>query len=159
MRRKSQVQRQRVFSGDEARGAVERQIKPGPLSHHQQSILKLNNVKKVDEDPDEPGGQARDLQPVQIGDGGEAAYGGEIPFVEIMERFELFATKTRANHFRDISTLLDGRLRDAGKRLAGLMAEIRQIADDEYLRVARYGHVRFDQDAAGFVERRAGILI
>src|SRR3984957_20815126 len=100
MQRRSQVQRQRVFAGDEARGAVESQIEPGPLRHHQQSILKLNNVKKVDEDPDEPGGQARDLQPVQIGDGGEAAYGGEIPFVEIMERFGLLVTKTRGSYFR-----------------------------------------------------------
>src|SRR3984957_20090767 len=145
MRRKSQVQRQRVFSGDEARGAVESQIEPGPLRHDQQSILKLNDVKKVDEDPDEPGGQARDLQPIQIRDGSEAADGGKISLVEIMERFELFATKTRANDFRDIGALLNGGLRDAGKRLAGLMAEIRQIAGDEYLPVARHGHTRGNQ--------------
>src|ERR1700722_20742250 len=110
MQRRSQVQRQRVFAGDEARGAVESQIEPGPLRHHQQSILKLNNVKKVDEDPDEPGGQARDLQPVQIGDGGEAAESSEISFVEIMKWFGLFAVKTRANHFRDIGALLNGGL-------------------------------------------------
>ena len=44
--RKLQIQRQRIFAGDQARGAVEGEVKPGPLQHHQQPILKLHDVEQ-----------------------------------------------------------------------------------------------------------------
>ena len=53
-RNNSQIQRQGIFAGDQPRGAVEGEIQPGPLQHHQQTILKLHDVEQVHEDPHQP---------------------------------------------------------------------------------------------------------
>jgi len=51
-----EVEGQRIFAGDQARGTVKGEVEPGPLGHDQQAILKLDQVEQVDKGPNHPGG-------------------------------------------------------------------------------------------------------
>ncbi len=51
------------FSSDEAGGAGVGQVQPRPLNENQQAILKLDDVKKVNKQPDDPGGKTGEVEP------------------------------------------------------------------------------------------------
>src|SRR5690348_5819775 len=64
---RSQIEREGILSGDQSRGATPGDIQPGPLERDQQAVLKLDHIDEVDENPDQPCGEARKADPVEIG--------------------------------------------------------------------------------------------
>src|SRR4051794_19853364 len=63
--------------GDEARAALEGEVAPRPLHHHQQAIAKADEEQQMDEQPRHPRDEARDVDPAEVGDSGGASDGRE----------------------------------------------------------------------------------
>src|ERR1700678_1287136 len=97
MSRNSQIEWQRTLSCNQPGGPVEGQIQPRPLSHDQQAILKLDDVKKMDKTPNQQCRQSQDLKPIKIGDCCNPADGRKISFIEIVERWKFLTAKSGAN--------------------------------------------------------------
>ena len=75
-----------------------------------------------------------------------------------MERRKRLAVQSRANQLRHVMPLLNRGLRNSRKRFAGLMAVVREIPDDEYLRMSRNAHVRLDDHASRAIQLRSCFL-
>src|SRR5271170_1336141 len=155
---RSEIHGEDLLAGDQAGGAAKAEVKPSPLKEDEKAILKFHDIENVNEEPDHPGRETGKTHPAQIGDSLGAADGGKITFVEIMERAHFFILEAALNQFPDVMALLNGGLSDSGKRLAGLMAETGDVADDEDFGVAGNRQVRLDDDAADAVELNAVFL-
>ena len=106
----------------------------------------------MDEQPDKPRGQPRNVNPEDVGDGRGAADNGHIAFVEIAEWLELFlARKTLADGFCGVSAPLNRHLGDPGQRAAVFTECQSKIADDANLRKVRHGQLGIHFDAAAAV--------
>ena len=74
---------ERVIACNELRSALASDIVPAPVEHHDKFVLQPNHVVDVDEQPEQPGGQATDMQGVQFGHCGVTANDGQIPTVAV----------------------------------------------------------------------------
>src|SRR5262249_59491710 len=72
--------------GDQPRAAVERDVRPGPLDHHDEPVAEADQEKDVDEQPEDPGEEAGEPEAADLADGGASADGGQHPFVDVVER-------------------------------------------------------------------------
>src|SRR5262245_3147411 len=104
----------RVVAGDEAGGAVARDVIPHPLHQHQNAVVKLHQVHDVHEQPDQPGAEAGNAQPAEVGDGGAAADGRQVALVVVMERHQLLAAEAGLDEPGHVAALLHGHGGDAG---------------------------------------------
>src|ERR1019366_1313992 len=71
---------------DEAGAALVGGIRPRPLDKHKQAVAEANQEKNVDEQPCQPGHEARDMNLAELCHCGGAADGGEAPFVPVVKR-------------------------------------------------------------------------
>src|SRR6266540_1548182 len=72
-------ERDGVFAGDELCAAFTCDVVPAPLEHDQDFVLKADQVVQVDEEPQEPGGEAVEPQRTQVCNGGITAEHRQIP--------------------------------------------------------------------------------
>src|SRR6185503_5737104 len=70
---------------DDPRIALERPVRPGPVDHDDDAVPEIDEEVDVRPEPHEPGGEAREPQPAEIGDRGLAPDGRELPVVAIAE--------------------------------------------------------------------------
>ena len=70
-------QEKRIFSGDEACGTTAEKVIPTPLHQDQQTVVELHQVEEVDEQPQQPGQEARNVHPTQVGNRSGSADRGE----------------------------------------------------------------------------------
>src|ERR1022692_3352827 len=139
--------------GDQARAAVAGEVVVHPLGEYQQPIFELHQVHQMYEDPGEPGGEAGDVQLAELGHSSIAADGGEVALVEVVKRRGIFATGQAAlDQAGDVAALLHGDRCHAGQRLAALMGETGEVADDEDFRVSGDTEVGLHDDASGVIE-------
>src|SRR5262245_7799147 len=75
----------RVLAGDEAGAALVGEPGPAPVDEHQQLVAERHEVEEVDEEPREPGGEARELQAEGRRDGAGAADRRHRPLVLVDE--------------------------------------------------------------------------
>src|ERR1035438_6449106 len=130
----------RLAASDQARSAVAREVVVHPLGEYQQAIVELHQVHEMYEDPGEPGGESGDVQLAEFGHGLVAANRGQIALIEVTERRGRCAGRCAAGHAAanqpgDLAALLHGHRRHPGQRLAALVGEAGEVADDEDLGV------------------------
>src|SRR5262245_64618627 len=77
--------------GDEPRPARVTDVLPRPREEHEQAVAEALEVHEVDERPEEPGGEARQLQPADAADRGRAPDRREAPLVAVVERLRRLA--------------------------------------------------------------------
>jgi len=104
----------RDIAGDESGAAVEGEVEKAPLYEYDDAALEFDDVDQMDEEPDAPGNETGNVDAENIGDGGGAADDSHVAFVEIFERRQRAACKTRFDEFAGVAAALDGDLRDAG---------------------------------------------
>jgi hypothetical protein len=75
-----------------------------------------------------------------------------------MEGRRRLSTQPGPDRARHVSAFRHGHWRHARQRLARLVAEVGQVADDKDFGMAGHCKIRPDHQAAGTVERRAGAL-
>ncbi len=136
-------------TGDEASTTTEGEVLEAPLNENLDAALELNDVHEMDEEPDEPGEEAGDVQTENIGDGTSAADDGHVALVEIVERRDAaLPFQARFDSFCGVTAALNCDLRDAGKRLAVFVERKCEIADDEDIGKLRNGEIGKHLDAA-----------
>src|ERR1700730_5940944 len=95
-------------AGDEARAAIESEILESPLDKNQHTILEFHDVQEVNEQPDEPRGQAPKVQAVDSGNCRGPLDDGNIAFVEVVKWGQVFlAFQPGANRLRCIGAFLN----------------------------------------------------
>ncbi len=134
----------------------------------------------MNEQPGQPGENPRDVNLAEIGDGGGAADGREAAFIPVVKGRTRVNIPTvshrmregwgsrririsRGFHFapdksRDKTPLLDGNRGRAGKHFAVLVAQGRQVADDEHFRMMRKAYIGQHLHPSGAVKRRTELL-
>jgi len=106
--------------------------------------LELDDIDKVDEEPQAPGKEAGNVDPKNVGDGGGAADDSHVPFVEIFEGWKSAAGEASFDEFGGIAAALDGDLGDAGERIALGVERDGEIAEDENFRMVGDGEIALD---------------
>ena len=139
------------FAGNEASGAAEGEVEKAPLDEDDDAALEFDDVNKMDEEPDEPSDEARDVDAENVGDGGGAADYGHVAFVKIFEGRESAASKACFDEFAGVAAALDGNLGYAGKRIALRIVRDGQVAKDEDFGMIEDGEIRIDLQAAGAI--------
>src|ERR1700677_3935847 len=100
---------------DQSGAALASEIGPEPLPLHPEPVLQLRQRQQMQEDPDEPGGEAAHAKTSALQDREIFADDGHIALVEISERtFRLMPVELARDQAPDVAPLLDCRLRDAG---------------------------------------------
>src|SRR5277367_7075701 len=106
-------------AGNEAGAAAEGEIFESPLNEDNDAALKFDDVHQMDEEPDEPGEQAGDLEAKNIGYSGGTSDVGHVAFVEIVERLAGgLASEASADGFGGIQATLNGDLSNAGEGIS-----------------------------------------
>src|ERR1700685_716892 len=171
--------RQVSAPGDEAGSALVCDIRPRPLNENQDAIAEADEKKNVDEKPRQPGDESGDVNLAELRDGSCAADGGEAAFVEVMEwsggvKTPILSRRMRegwgtrfdlsADHFCSVAAFLYGDGGDSGQRLALLVLQRCEVADNEDFGMAGESEIGLHKYAAGaidgrsqaFAERRGG---
>src|SRR5882724_13147707 len=103
------------LSGDEPRAAVEGQVLDRPFHEDDDAALVLDEIHDVDERPDEPRRQPRQVDPEHVRDRGGPSDHGHGSLVEVLERRKrLLAKQPPRDHLSRIRSLLH---RDLGHAL------------------------------------------
>ena len=108
----------------------------------------------MDGEPGEPRWEAAHVRlegPLNLGNGGHAADGGHVAFVEVAESRARLSGEVGGDHFGDVIAHLHSGLGDAGDLMA-ILLEVSQVAENEDLRQARRIELVVDDDAAAAVE-------
>ena len=148
-------------AGDETGSIAEGEIGPGPLGEDCDSIAETDEEEDVDEEPCHPCRKAAPMSakgPLNVGDGGLAAYGGHVALVEIVERgveagavaAEVAGCET-ADAFGGIDAHLHGGLGYAREHPA-ILFNVGEVAADEDLRMTGRVEELIDEDAAAAVD-------
>src|SRR6059058_2592481 len=74
---------------DQAGATAVRDEAEGPAHDHEQPVLEPDEVPEVDNEPCDPGEEAAQLEPLDLGDGGRAADRREVALVAVAERRRL----------------------------------------------------------------------
>ena len=118
------------------------------------AVLEAGDVDEVDREPHQPGDDAGEPQLADHRDRAEAADDRHRALVEVVERLlRRLALDPAVDLLGGVLRTLDRDLRDARE-----VVEADHVADDEHLGVAGEGEVGVDADAAGAVERGAGLV-
>ena len=139
-------------AGDKASAATESEILETPLDENLDAALELNNVHKMDEQPDEPGEDTGDVQTENVGDSGGAPDHSHVSFIEIVERRNGgLPCQARFDCFGDVASPLNGDLGDAREWLAVLVEGKREIADDKNIGIVGNAEIALQPDAAAAI--------
>lgn len=136
------------FAGDQAGATVERKIEEAPLDEDNNAALELDDVDEVNEEPDEPGNEAGDVDPENVGDCGSPADDGHIAFVEILEGRKSAAGEASFDKFGGVFSALDGDLGNAWEWFPFRVEGSGQIAEDENFGMVGDSEIRIDHEAA-----------
>ena len=109
------------------------------MQKDEEPVLKLNNICKVDENPDQPRREAAETQPIEVRNRSGAANRRQVSAVLIVEGLNRSAAEPSRDRVTHVSPFLNGGLGDARKRFSGLMAEIREIAEHKNFRMTGNG--------------------
>ena len=72
--------------GDEARGSLEREIRPCPVDNYKQTVAESDEKEEVDEKPAKPGWESREVQLAEVSYSSGTADGCEASLVPVTER-------------------------------------------------------------------------
>src|SRR5215470_12160385 len=139
-------------TGDHSRTTAEGEVLECPLNKHQHPALKLDDVHQVNERPNEPRRQPRELESKCIRNRSGASNHGEVSLVEVFEGWQLLS---RFDSFYDGLRRIDASLhRDLGKtgqRFSRAIERQREIPNHEYVSEARQSQAGFNLDPAALV--------
>src|ERR1700685_509818 len=159
--------RQVSAPGDEAGSALVCDIRPRPLNENQDAIAEADEKKNVDEKPRQPGDESGDVNLAELRDGSCAADGGEAAFVEVMEwsagvKTPILSRRMRegwgtrfdlsADHFCSVAAFLYGDGGDSGQRLALLVLQRCEVADNEDFGMAGESEIGLHEHAPGAID-------
>src|SRR4051812_37286808 len=68
---------------NQSRALVECNVGPGPLKRHRQTVAEADQKQDVDKSPNQPGGKAAQMQPMQIGNSLVFAYRSHASFIPV----------------------------------------------------------------------------
>ena len=151
--------RESLIAGDEAGATREGEVGPGPVGKHRKPIAETDEKEDVDGDPYEPSRETTHVRlegPLDFADGGHAADGGHVAFVEVAERWARLSGEVGGDHFGYVIAHLHCGLGDAGDLMAVLL-EVREVAEDEDIGQASRVERAVDEDAATAVEFDLGV--
>ena len=149
--------------GDDARAALVREVRPGPVDHHHQPVAKADQEVDVREQPEQPGREAAEAQRAEarhgeLDDRGLAADGRQVAVVAVAERA---ASVRRAAGAAMLAAAVRPICLAAGLTPGTGVGSLRpvaerggEVADHRDLGMAGQAQVGRDDDAAGAVERR-----
>src|SRR5262249_4178243 len=80
---------------DEPRPALVAGVGQGPLEHHHEAVAEPDEIEDVDEAPHEPGEEAMEAQPRDLGDRRASADDGQRALVEVVEGPQRLAPEAR----------------------------------------------------------------
>src|SRR6266536_6679651 len=92
--------------GDEPCAAAVRGEAERPADDDEDTVLEADEVPEVDDQPGDPGDQAAEPQPLDVGDRGGAADGREVPLVAVTERRCVARAEPSANDPCRVAALL-----------------------------------------------------
>src|SRR5262249_39157683 len=119
-------------SGDEARAALAREIRPEPLALHAQSVRQLWQGEDVNERPPQPRQEAARAQPAPLQYRVILADNGHVALVEIVERtFDFLPLQLARDQAPDIPPFLNRRLGHA-RHWMFVLHDRRRVAGDEH---------------------------
>src|SRR5690349_2565650 len=123
-------------SRDEAGAALPAHVCPRPFEEDEEAVAEADQEHDVDEEPREPGRQAREAEAADHRDGGGAADGGHAAAVAVAERLGRLAGQAVQHVAGRRALLLQGDRSQPGQRAAVLGDERAQVADGEGFRMA-----------------------
>src|SRR5689334_24360008 len=136
-------------AGYQASAPLEGEIGPDPLDQDTHPVAKADQEKDMHRTPEQPGQQAADAKPAEIGDGAAAPDGREIADIDIMEWFRRRpAFELSTDRPGRVDALLFGSGRYAWHRFSVFTHHQRRIANDEDLGMARQSEIGADLDPA-----------
>src|SRR5260370_9101516 len=106
----------------------------------------------MDEQPDQPGQQAGNVDAKNIGHRGGAADYGHLALIEIMKWRRFFLPiQTRTDDFCRVRSALHRDLRDTGQRYSFLIDSMSKIANDENIRKMEDGQIAMHLNSAAAI--------
>ena len=84
------------------------EVVPAPLEHHQQLVIKLDQVVNVNENPDQPSREAGKSESFQVHDGGIATDNREAAHVVVLKGRQIIALEPTSNELGNVLSLLHG---------------------------------------------------
>src|SRR5205814_7284787 len=101
--------------GDQTRATAVRDEAEGPAHDDEQPVLEADEVPEVDDEPRDPGEEAAELEPLDLGDGCRAPDRREVALVAVVERRRLPRAQAVAHDRGRVPALLHRDRRNAGK--------------------------------------------
>src|ERR1700681_1515557 len=137
---------------NETNPALEREVRVCPLQEHDGAIAKADEVRDMDEHPQQPRGKTSERGPPEIRHGAVAADGGHVALVEVPEWARLFPPDEAQDVIRRTTSALHRALCYARHQRTVRARHCRQVAHHEQFRVARHREVRLHLHAPGVVQ-------
>ena len=106
----------------------------------------------MDEKPGGPCEEARESNPSEVRHGSSPSDGGQTPAIDVLKWLKGRMPAGAPNIARHVPSLLDGDRADAGKVLAVLVGQDREVANHKRFGVAGDGQIGFNEDSSGAVE-------
>ncbi len=142
----------RHWSGDETGTTGVGEIKKTPLDENQDSALELNDVHQVDEKPNKPGWETREVNAEDIRHRLESADYCQISLIEVPEWLGIrIAGDALSNVVGDIGATLHCDLCNSRQRLPLGIEREGKVTDDEDVRVIRNRQLIVDLNVPGAV--------
>ena len=117
------------ISRNQASAFIKAEVSPGPLEKDGEAIAKPDQKNNMDKQPCQPRRNSAQVHKFEVRDRFVPADRRHAALVEIPKSLRLSIIDHRQNISRRVTALLHCNRRNTGQRLAGLMREIRQIAD------------------------------
>src|SRR5215207_5826169 len=147
------LRRPRRFD-DQPGAALEGHVFPQPVKGDAQPIASADEKIHMRDAPEQPGKESLKAQPADGNDGRLTADGGKIPIMAIGKWAGLgTAGNARGYEAADIAAHLLASGCDAGHGPVIFPANSGDVADREYIGMARHGEIWIDLDAAGAIAR------
>src|SRR5690349_23891855 len=140
-------------TSDQPDPSLIREVRIGPLQQHAHAIAEAYQVHDVYEQPEPPREPSRDLESPEIGNRFVPADRRKVALVEVSERNRRLVAQQQLDVLRRALALLIGARRNPRNSDAPSIREVREISDDENLRVAGNGQIRLHHHASHSIQR------
>src|SRR5437867_1603225 len=110
----------------------------------------------MNEQPHQPRNESGKLKPADMSNCGCSSDNRHAAAIAVMKGSDTFSCDSVLKNSPDVLTLLHRHRCDTGKRLAGLMGTIGEIADYEDLRIARKGEIRLNHNSSSPIQFDSG---
>ena len=152
--------RHQRLARDQPRRAAAGQERERPASDDHDPVREADQVRDVDQEPQQPGGEPALLperaHPRDVRHAAQPADDRDVAVVAVAERLHRLPAEPREDGLGRVRAALDAALGDAGRGAVLLPRLDRRVADDEDLRVARDREVRPDAHPAVAIRLGAG---